>query len=131
MSFYCRLKEIAKLGSDRERRSQQKQALHFQRQQRIRFMRIERKKRRGDGKASQKTPNRARPCLLGPDPGPQLWPADTATGEVSADVGYPNNQENENECDKSLDMVKPHQYRCDLRCRGIEESRRRPAPRLR
>src|SRR5450759_1229790 len=101
------LKEIAKLGSNRERRAQQ--------QERAGFAETRRHKPGGDDKARYKAADGASPGLLGTDPRPELRSANAAAREITADVGYPDDQQDEHQRGESPDLVEPHRDRGDER----------------
>ena len=62
---------------------------------------------------------------------PQLRAADGAAGEIAADVGHPDDQQNENQRGKAVARIEPHQHRGELRRSRIEKSGRDPAATLR
>ena len=100
-------------------------------QQGARSAQTEHRKSRGDNKAGGKTADGAGPGLLGTDPRPELRSADAAAGEIAADIGHPHHQQDQDQRDKSPELIEAHQHRCDLGRGRIAKSRRGPAAPLR
>src|ERR1035437_8958210 len=117
------LKEIAKLGSNRERRAQQ--------QQRACFAETRRHKPCGDDKARYKAADGASPGLFGTDPWPELRSANAAAREKPADVVYPDDQQDEHQRGESPDRVEPHRDRGDERRERIATAKCGPAATMR
>src|SRR3979490_1313436 len=99
--FHRGFKEIAKLGSDRENRAEQQQ--RAQPKGRIHFAKCG--KSRGDHKARHKPTNGSGPRLLGTDPRPEFRSANAAACEVTADIGYPYPQKDEDKRDQYSSFI--------------------------
>src|SRR6266404_1390442 len=116
--FHRGLEEIAKLRCDRQNRAQQ--------QQRSGFAETEGRKSRRYDEARHKTADGSGPRLLGTDPRPEFRSANAAACKVTAYVGHPDHQKDQDQSYKSPDLIEAHQHRCNLRRGGIAKSRRNP-----
>ena len=62
--------------------------------------------------------------LLRADTGPELWPANAAAGEITADVGSPDHQQHEKQRGKTMGRVLADQHGRKLCSRGVAKSGR-------
>src|SRR3984885_11797495 len=122
-AFHCRFKQIAELGNNGKRCAQHQQGAGSGQ--------TEHRKSRRDNKARSKAADGASPCLPGTAPRPELRPADAPASEIAANIGHPHHQKDQNQRDKSPELIEAHQHRRHLCRRRIAKSYCGPAAPLR
>src|ERR1700753_4149990 len=118
MPLYGGFKQIPQMRDNGERRTQQ--------QQHPGSAEAACGKPGGDGNACYKAAESASPGLVGTDPWPEFRSADTASGEIAADVGHPDHEQDQHQRREALDRIKPHQDRGEFSGRCIAKSRHDP-----
>src|SRR5581483_8117431 len=114
----CGLEEIAELRGYREGCGWQQQWPDF--------AEPVRGEARSHDQAEDEAAGCAGPGLVRADPRPKLWAANGAAGEIAADIGAPDHQEDEDQRDEAFRSIKPHRDGRNLRQGSVSKAADRP-----